>query len=516
MRTRSHHTSVRGNSVGYNKAEAFLEEGVGDKVESFVGESQEVKRKGKEHYANNREEVNRKREAKRIINKRRKELYPKHREKFLLIQKEIRAKRNAKQREEVVRKKKEYYVKNREELKRKQKEYYANNREAINRERKAKRIAKKGGDVEPSIVKKLTHLEHKKRNAKLNAKHYANNREEINRKKRDRYAKNREEINRKRLAKWNAEDRRDVESIVGSKQKEELTVVLIDDDDDSGNNDFSGDEEQVIEVIDLVDTDDDKQLVLILTKHIAVRESEYTNRYEERVREGQQDIVPDNDISPSSVDPIEFTLHTGIMDPTHTSMNTILLEQLTWTPISPKKETMESQQIRISRRSYDKLAPPYWLDDEVLDFLISYLFRGTSKSDTHFSYRPCSFFTSIVTFGLKRRKSSRLSPFFFQRDLIFIPINLGKKHWVLAMIVKPTMVGTSQSPTCIVYLDPLHPHLSKNQKRKVEGEKARSHIHDVLLKWLNHELVVGKECQCGFNRQNCEILFEFGSKGELL
>ena len=284
--------------------------------------------------------------------------------------------------------------------------------------------------------------------------------------------------------------------------------------------DLTGDHEEstYCSESELVDGHDDNAFVTLMSSRIHVLEPKYVQRFKGSFPLGRQFPTPPNDVIHTfSEDQIHVRLHHGVMQPSVTEKHWLLLEQLSWTPVSTKVHgTKITKTITISKTGFNNLVPPYWLKDDLLDFMITYLFRGTSNSDSDFSHLPCSFYQSS-SFRQQGRKISQRNVNILKRDLIFQPINIKEMHWVLAVIVKPTTLLATEckNEACILYVDPQHPHLSSDEAKMRIAFNDRSKIHTSLLQWLNYELVP-EDSDCRFDALNCKLLYSFGTDGKFL
>ena len=66
----------------------------------------------------------------------------------------------------------------------------------------------------------------------------------------------------------------------------------------------------------------------------------------------------------------------------------------------------------------------WWLKDDIIDFSLSYLFRGTKYDDTKFGCVNTSMSKDISVNKFERRLSKRFTNF-FNKDLIFVPFKKG-------------------------------------------------------------------------------------------
>ena len=133
-----------------------------------------------------------------------------------------------------------------------------------------------------------------------------------------------------------------------------------------------------------------------------------------------------------------LTLHDGLMQPYLTENNFSLLEQAIWTPSTKDavpyhlskttKVTKRSQNTPMKGKRYvsqdgiDNLPPPKWLKDDIIDFLMPYLFRGTKYYNTDLGFVNTSISKNITVYKFERRLSKRFTDF-FNKDLIFVPFN---------------------------------------------------------------------------------------------
>ena len=298
--------------------------------------------------------------------------------------------------------------------------------------------------------------------------------------------------------------------------------IVIDADENNSNcvYDLTGDHEEstYCSESELVDGHDDNAFVTLMSSRIHELEPKYVQRFNGSFPLGRQFPTPPNDVIHTfSEDQIHVRLHHGVMQPSVTEKHWLLLEQLSWTPVSTKAHgTKITKTITISKSGFNNLVPPYWLKDDLLDFMITYLFRGTSNSDSDFSHLPCSFYQSS-SFRQQGRKISQRNVNILKRDLIFQPINIKEMHWVLAVIVKPTTLLATEckNEACILYVDPQHPHLSSDEAKMRIAFNDRSKIHTSLLQWLNYELVP-EDSDCRFDALNCKLLYSFGTDGKFL
>jgi len=122
--------------------------------EKFLRKESRAKCNAK-YYANNREEINRERAAKRIARKGRG---------FKPVQKLTSLEHKKRNAEFSAM----YYAINREEIKRKKRDRYADNCKEINRKRRAKLIAEKQRDVKPIVVKKRNGCDANRRKEMVN------------------------------------------------------------------------------------------------------------------------------------------------------------------------------------------------------------------------------------------------------------------------------------------------------------------------------------------------------------
>ena len=244
----------------------------------------------------------------------------------------------------------------------------------------------------------------------------------------------------------------------------------------------------------------------------------YMGRFSASIRLGRQFTTPANNVISKWVkdEIVLVTVHDALMQPCIASESWTLLEQLTWTPTSTKVEdTQIPKTIAISKKGFDTMVPPYWLNDDALDFMIAYLFRGKSNLDTEFSYMPCSFFNQLLIHGTPPKKRSKNKANLLARDLIFVPINIRSVHWVLAVIVKPSSLLSPDktSQACILYVDSRQPHLDPDPATQNNARIDRTLFHDKLLTWLNYELTsIGQDCR--FNATNCQLLFGSDKNGK--
>lgn len=244
----------------------------------------------------------------------------------------------------------------------------------------------------------------------------------------------------------------------------------------------------------------------------------YMGRFRASIRLGRQFTTPANNVISKWVkdEIVLVTVHDALMQPCIASESWTLLEQLTWTPTSTKVEdTQIPKTIAISKKGFDTMVPPYWLNDDALDFMIAYLFRGKSNLDTEFSYMPCSFFNQLLIHGTPPKKRSKNKANLLARDLIFVPINIRSVHWVLAVIVKPSSLLSPDktSQACILYVDSRQPHLDPDPATQNNARIDRTLFHDKLLTWLNYELTsIGQDCR--FNATNCQLLFGSDKNGK--
>ena len=154
-----------------------------------------------------------------------------------------------------------------------------------------------------------------------------------------------------------------------------------------------------------------------------------------------------NPFSPWVSADVIFTLHDGLMQPYFTKNNFSLLEQVIWTPSTEDvvpyhlskqatKVTKQSQNTPLKGENYvfqdgvDNLPPPKWLKDDIIDFLLSYLFRGTKCYNTEFGFVNTSMLKNVSVHKFERRLSKQFANF-FNKSLIFVPFNIGGNHLIL-------------------------------------------------------------------------------------
>ena len=88
------------------------------------------------------------------------------------------------------------------------------------------------------------------------------------------------------------------------------------------------------------------------------------------------------------------------------------------------------------------------------------LFQGMHNIGEKFSYVSSCVSGSLLN-QLPAKPISLKNKMLFTTDLVFIPFNVRKCHWVLAVIVKPRTIFGNNSGAFILYVDPRHPHLSE-------------------------------------------------------
>ena len=154
------------------------------------------------------------------------------------------------------------------------------------------------------------------------------------------------------------------------------------------------------------------------------------------------------------------------------------------------------------------------LQEDIMDFLIEFLFRGLNACDNQFGYTKSTFFTSLTN----EMSEPKLKPGnnLLHKSAVFMPICVDSRHWVLAVLVNPFTVFQIRNPHCcshILYLDPLQKHRLENNAEKLSSLKTRSHIHKTILNWMNLELCVKGER--AFTERTYPMKYDFGN-GEFL
>ena len=218
-------------------------------------------------------------------------------------------------------------------------------------------------------------------------------------------------------------------------------------------------------------------------------EGSFTEMTTERLKARQQNDIsqypPKNVVCRSDVDEFQFEICPDLLPP-YSECNTFrLLEQIVWNPISDSKRKRDRKTIRISRKEFDELSAPSWLNDAIIDFMFDYLFRDSCPGDKIYASISSTVYQMIAN---KKKYSFRRmteKQNFLNNEMVFWPILINNNHWILVVLVRVLDRGPQ---SCILYFDPKHKHLSNSSRIQSKGEKERRKVQNELMCWLNYEI----------------------------
>ena len=95
----------------------------------------------------------------------------------------------------------------------------------------------------------------------------------------------------------------------------------------------------------------------------------------------------------------------------------------------------------ISLQGFHTPVSPCWLQDDVLDFFVFTLLGEKSHIGKQFSY-VASYFSDMLFSKLLPDLIPVKNTKLFTTDLVFVPLNISKVHWVLAVIVNPCLLSS--------------------------------------------------------------------------
>ena len=228
-----------------------------------------------------------------------------------------------------------------------------------------------------------------------------------------------------------------------------------------------------------------------------------------------------NCISSSTQQRFNYNLENNLLNPKKFEKAFLVLDELSWTPVTTTVRKQESQKISITREEFDLLVLPKCLCDSLMDFLFHYLLRGASQADFIYGSLGCSLYQVINKYqrieDFKGRKRMSTQQNILDNELIFWPLQIRQDHWVLAILLKPKLVAIASSMdqgiSCVLYLDPCNKHLVPDAKVVLEGIRDRKKFHDHLLLWLNFEL--GGDNGSVYDCCSFPLIYDFGD-GELI
>ena len=230
-------------------------------------------------------------------------------------------------------------------------------------------------------------------------------------------------------------------------------------------------------------------LLRIIEATVIQSEGSFFEMTTERLKARQQNDIsqnpPKNVICRSDVDEFQFEICPNLLPP-YSECNTFrLVEQIVWNPISDSKRKRDRKTIRISRKEFDELSAPSWLNDTIMDFMFDYLFRDSSPDDKIYASIPSTVYQMIANkkkYSFRRMTEKKN---FLNNEMVFWPLLINNNHWILVVLVRVLDRGPQ---SCILYFDPKHKHLSNSSRIQSKGEKERRKVQNELMCWLNYEI----------------------------
>ena len=222
-------------------------------------------------------------------------------------------------------------------------------------------------------------------------------------------------------------------------------------------------------------------------------------------------------------------IHPALSHDSFTSNNNVFLHQFTWSllpqdqfsDVITESRKFKNDDHRISRFRksissvcFCSLVPPCWLHDDALDFLVFALFRGKSHIGNQFSFVPSGYSSMLFNKKLPRTISVSNTKL-FTTDLVFVPFNISKVHWVLAVIVNSRSLRYLKHGAWILYVDPQHPHLFTERPVQKMGVCDQGLVQNTLLRGLNYEIFHGKPHRTQINVENLVLKHHFGTVTEV-
>jgi hypothetical protein len=176
------------------------------------------------------------------------------------------------------------------------------------------------------------------------------------------------------------------------------------------------------------------------------------------------------------------------------------LPELGLAPSPDNNHMLAGNPIQITVQDYERLCDEGWLNDENIHFFTRWISRGVPLAESDVVILPSRIYSLIeadrmeqaskhwpMTMGPRKNKTNLD---FFGKRMVMLPVNTGRDHWTLAVILNPGRVPIENTTVvsqpahepicCMVYLDSL------GTRGSGANDKRTMRVYRNIVKWLNY------------------------------
>ena len=149
--------------------------------------------------------------------------------------------------------------------------------------------------------------------------------------------------------------------------------------------------------------------------------------------------------------------------------------------LSASYKIAANQSDSVCKRSFDRLRPGTWLNDEVINFYCKILVNEVQKQGEKIHYFNSHFFSKLYSDkgycyeNVKRWSRHIPGRNIFELDKVFVPINVQNQHWILAVLFpqdQKIQIYDAMNGDWFIYLDTLNQYL----KDEYHNKHSQSHM----------------------------------------